>query len=180
MTAWHGYPQHPSTNPARPWWRYVKPPPEKVGHDDGGWHEDHHHGWQRTDGAFISLGTQVYIPGVTRYPKGTPGPLYVKPGTLTEGWDARMASHDATNPPPPPEPRCGQVWVRTLYTGDDGDPNNVIGQAFMVTASHAKGVGVGFYNGPKTDGAWPPAGCALVAGPGAPWADTSEEDGGEE
>jgi hypothetical protein len=118
------------------------------------------------------------------------GPPHARPGesgwlradgVFTIGDDGYLAARDTAHPLPPPEPRCGQVWVtpsgvesmvqmvwpngagtRTIdlpdhhffWPADPERPNSCWGSApeTLTTAD------------------WPPPGAVLVAGPGAPWA----------
>jgi hypothetical protein len=92
-----------------------------------------------------------------------------------------LARLDTAHPMPPPEPRCGQVWV------------TLTGVESMVQMVYSNGAGTRTIDLPDhhffwppdperpdscwgsapetlTTADWPPPGAVLVAGPGAPWA----------
>lgn len=153
MSDWHGYPQHLDAHPERPWWRRLVP-------------DDEESPWRRADG--VELCPAVAWVGGDHYDCGwQDGAGWV--AKARELWPFRLSAIrsveeeaialvDAAHPLPPPEPRCGQVWV------------------LPDLATHCTVIGVqdgaGYYVDPR--GAhrmpWPPPGAVLVAGPGAPWA----------
>ena len=74
---------------------------------------------------------------------------------------AALDEYDREHPHEPPPWRVGQVWALSS-------------QAAMVTEVGPDHVAMGpmildLRAGPLLDGAWPPHGHALVAGPGSPW-----------
>lgn len=162
MTTWHGYEQDDNAHERFPWWASV-----------GSF------AWERCDGRAIRphpLGWSVTGPHDALYPDGGPCRYdfercaYTGPSQPVD----IIEMIDREHPLPPPEPRCGQVWV---------DPET--GDSLMV-------VGVGtndrgerlVYLGCRTiivigEHPWPPAkpdGTNVWAcvDKGAPWADTSE------
>jgi len=153
---WHGYPQHPDAHPQRPWWR-------RSGDDESP--------WVRSDNATLTpvaeyVGGDTYDAGwqshdgwVLRVPDVWMGRMAAI-HTLESG---SLATYDAEHPLPPPEPRCGQVWVWVAASAWQG---------LQMTVSTVTAVG-GVHFGTRRDAwdaPWPPPGAVLVAGPGAPWA----------
>jgi hypothetical protein len=130
MSNWHGYPQHPDAHPERPWWRPISSMR-----------------WRRTDGR---ISRAVCWPDA----------LDEDEAEVVHAQDVcdELARLDTAHPLPPPEPRCGQVWV------------------LPDVATHCTVIGVqdgaGYYVDPRGVHRmpWPPPGAVLVAGPGAPWA----------
>lgn len=85
-----------------------------------------------------------------------------------DGLTVRLDTFDTKNPMADPPVLCGQVWsaagiantiVATLDTGSTGVKP------------------VWAYKGVTMPDVWPPAGCVLVYGPGAPWAPVGWSDG---
>lgn len=78
---------------------------------------------------------------------------------------------DREHPLPCPPLRCQQVWVAPERDGAGG------GHRTIVSVDPDGAVYTVGYSGVKRHaaGEWPRPGNVLVAGPGAPWADTREE-----
>lgn len=70
-----------------------------------------------------------------------------------------LAAYDRENPLPVPGPACGQVW--RLDNGTE-----IMVGVYNPEEKHWMGP-----SGPPWD-VWPPHSAVLIAGPGAPWADT--------
>jgi len=160
MTTWHGYEQDDNAHERFPWWASV-----------GSF------AWERCDGRAIRphpLGWSVTGPHDALYPDGGPCRYdfercaYTGPSQPVD----IIEMIDREHPLPPPEPRCGQVWKVP------GTPAAMVASerypwfaswmpAYALVAS-------GLATGTVIEDTWPPPGAVLVAGPGAPWADTSE------
>jgi hypothetical protein len=107
--------------------------------------------WERTDGKRL---TDASAEGVEALQREY---LPVGSGTDVAGFRARlMALIDREHPREAPPPACGQVWV-------DADAEFLI---TVVTPDGALASG-------QLVQPWPPPEAVLVAGPGAPWMDTS-------
>jgi membrane-associated protease RseP (regulator of RpoE activity) len=115
-------------------------------------------GWRRTDGELLS------------YSLGA----WKKFGTVT-----MLDERDRTDPLPPPDPRCGQVWVWLETAGLHASAQQVLAvRALTSSAPRVEFVGSAIDIFQEKD--WPPPGAVLVAGPGAPWAPTEPEPQAEE
>ena len=78
--------------------------------------------------------------------------------------EAELAAYDRANPRPTPPPACGQVW-RNARSGVEE----------MIISINA--TIVVFPDPTRAILSWPPPGCVLIAGPGAPWAPRSGDEG---
>lgn len=159
---WHGYPQHPDAHPERPWWRRDRS------------------AMVRSDGvALTSIHDRNYAE--------TFGHPFDERGMREDGesYADATARIDREHPLPAPPPMCGQVWV--WLSGFAATVQAVDPTGMSAPRGMSDGPGVvwpctipapvqhGPYLGAWTPAAlWPPPGAVLVAGPGAPWADTSE------
>lgn len=161
MTSYYGYDQHPDAMEGRPWWRRAAS------------------GYRRSDGR--AARQQVVEHDVVEK-KGRAVILY---GARTrhrsnEEVLEEVARIDREHPLPAPEPKCLQTWITP--SGDhhvavgvkDGKAvflAAVAGEQFEVVGHGALPVWPVYVFVAEE---WPPPGAVLVAGPGAPWADTRE------
>ena len=184
---WHGYPQDENAHQERPWWRKGTV---------WGFEGPEGEGWVRRDGSGIV--DEKMCRGYEPREDGSCGGCWHKRWVHTpeaaapdfDDWNAYtveelMARIDREHPLPPPEPRCGQVWVfpdvnqhDTVQGVSDGKGYFISGYADTMTpvstSTYGDGCGAAaVLDAPNT---WPPPGGILVAGPDAPWADTSGGD----
>jgi len=151
MTTWHGYEQGDNAHPEFPWWTWVA---EQSTH--GTYLLSQVGRWLRGDGQKSERVAWTYQEG-----RGHETMMRV----LADKAEEEICYIGQESPLPPPEPRCGQVWV-----------NVTTGASHMITDVKD---GIAWMGSGKL-ATWPPEDefsdevAVLVAGPGAPWADTSE------